>query len=130
MLADERYYSFAHQHHAYLARGRYAEQLEAWFRHFRRDQFLILASEHFYADPAGSVRQAAAFLDCPVRSAPLGAMNESGKSAMDPARGAPSPPGLPPKTSGWRGCSAGRRRGRDGPHPLPPLPLRQARGRG
>lgn len=86
MLADERYYSFAHQHHAYLERGRYAEQLEAWFRHFPREQFLILASEAFYADPAASIRQAAAFLDLPPFELPSWrTMNESGKPAMDPA---------------------------------------------
>ncbi|HET7093675.1 MAG TPA: sulfotransferase domain-containing protein, partial [Thermomicrobiales bacterium] len=85
LLADERYYSFAHQHHAYLARGRYAAQLEGWFRHFRRERFLILASEAFYADPAGSIRQAAAFLDLPPFDLPAWRpLNESGKPAMDP----------------------------------------------
>ncbi|HEU5434177.1 MAG TPA: sulfotransferase domain-containing protein, partial [Thermomicrobiales bacterium] len=84
MLADERYYSFAHQHYAYLERGRYAEQLEEWFRHFPREQFLILASERFYADPAGSIRQAASFLGLPPFDLPRWRpMNESGKAAMD-----------------------------------------------
>ncbi len=30
LLDDPSYRSFAHQHHSYLARGRYAEQLAAW----------------------------------------------------------------------------------------------------
>jgi Sulfotransferase domain len=86
MLADDRYYSFAHQHHSYLARGRYAGQLETWFRHFPRDRLLILPSEAFYADPAASIRQATAFLDLPPFDLPAWRpMNESGKSAMDPA---------------------------------------------
>jgi hypothetical protein len=86
MLADERYDSVAHQHHSYLARGRYAAQLEEWFRHFPRQQFLILASEHFYADPARAVRQAASFLDLPPFDLPAWRpMNASDKAAMDPA---------------------------------------------
>ncbi|WP_224483073.1 sulfotransferase domain-containing protein [Robertkochia aurantiaca] len=34
---------------SYLSRGLYAEQLQRWFRHFDREQFLILKSEDFYS---------------------------------------------------------------------------------
>lgn len=39
-----------HRHHSYLARGRYAEQLERWFEHFPREQLLVLRSEDVFAD--------------------------------------------------------------------------------
>lgn len=39
-----------HRHHSYLARGRYAEQLERWFEYFPREQFLIIPSEDYFAD--------------------------------------------------------------------------------
>src|SRR5262249_11705913 len=51
LLGDPLYNSFVHQHHSYLARGRYEEQLRLWFSLFPREQFLILQSEAFYADP-------------------------------------------------------------------------------
>jgi hypothetical protein len=42
---------WAHQHLSYLARSRYAEQLERWFRHFPRARFLVLRSEDAFAEP-------------------------------------------------------------------------------
>lgn len=50
--------SFAHQHHAYVARGRYAEQLERWYRAFPPDRLLLLRSEDLMADPAAVFREA------------------------------------------------------------------------
>jgi hypothetical protein len=66
ILADPGYRSFAHQHHAYLARGLYAEQLERWFACFDRDRFLILAAEELFADPAAALAAAEEFLDLPL----------------------------------------------------------------
>ena len=43
--------SHAYEHFSYLARGRYAEQLEAWFELFPREQVLVLRSEDLYRDP-------------------------------------------------------------------------------
>ncbi len=55
LRTEPTYRSFAHQHHSYLARGRYAEQLAVWYKHFPREQFLILDQRRFYADlQAGS----------------------------------------------------------------------------
>jgi hypothetical protein len=44
MLADPRYFSDAWWNHTYLARGRYAEQLERWLAVFPREQLLVLSS--------------------------------------------------------------------------------------
>ena len=48
---DPGYVSFSHQHHAYLARGRYAEQLATLFNLVGRDRVLVLDSAAFFTDP-------------------------------------------------------------------------------
>jgi hypothetical protein len=62
LRAEPAYRSFAHQHHSYLSRGRYAGQLERWFERFDRDQVLILSAEDLFATPGGAVRDAQEFL--------------------------------------------------------------------
>lgn len=57
-----RYRSFSHQHHSYIARSRYAGQLERWFQHFDRDRFLLLSSEELFEDPRGALVEAQRFL--------------------------------------------------------------------
>ena len=37
--------------HSYLTRGMYADQLENWFRHYNRKQFLILTTDDFRKNP-------------------------------------------------------------------------------
>jgi hypothetical protein len=65
ILADPTYRSYAHQHHSYLARGRYAEQLERWFTLFPREQILIQDSRRFFADPGPAYDRTLAFLGLP-----------------------------------------------------------------
>jgi hypothetical protein len=65
MAEDESYYSFAHQHFTYRAKGRYSEQLERWLSYFPREQLLVLRSEDLYADPTGATRSVASFLGLP-----------------------------------------------------------------
>ena len=62
ILADERYVSFDHSRYSYLARGVYVDQLRAWMDYFPREQFLLLRSEDFYADPASSLERVSQFL--------------------------------------------------------------------
>jgi hypothetical protein len=86
MLADEGYVSSALQHHSYLARGRYAEQLEGWFARVPRERLLVLRSEDLYADPAAAVRRATDFLG--LDPAPLRdprPHNERAYPPLDPA---------------------------------------------
>ena len=47
--------SHAHQHFSYLARGRYAEQLERWFTLFPREQFLVLRFEDLAREPLARI---------------------------------------------------------------------------
>lgn len=56
-LRDPRHYSFDHDHHTYLARGRYAEQLRVYFDQFPREQLLVLSLDSLKHDPAGSFRR-------------------------------------------------------------------------
>ncbi|HEU4754078.1 MAG TPA: sulfotransferase, partial [Armatimonadota bacterium] len=45
MAADPGYHSEIHRRFSYLSRGRYIEQMERVFRHFPREQVLVLKSE-------------------------------------------------------------------------------------
>ena len=59
------YYSDEYTHRSYLSRGIYVEQLQAWMSLFPAEQFLILKSEDFYADPVTAFKQVSAFLNLP-----------------------------------------------------------------
>jgi hypothetical protein len=48
MAADWSYWSHSHEHHSYVSKGLYAEQLERLFRFYDRDQVMVLQSEEFY----------------------------------------------------------------------------------
>jgi Sulfotransferase domain len=66
LLAEPLYNSFAHQHHSYLARGRYHEQLARWRSRFDDAQLLVLSSERFFAEPERTFRQVLDFLELPA----------------------------------------------------------------
>ncbi|GAA5072312.1 hypothetical protein HNP84_003852 [Thermocatellispora tengchongensis] len=57
--------SHAHRHHAYLARGRYAEQLSRLELLVGRDRVLVLDSHRFFADPEATFDRVLAFLGLP-----------------------------------------------------------------
>ena len=62
MLADPAYFSHAWWNHTYLARGRYAEQLERWLAVFPRERLLVLPSEALFDRPAESYASILEFL--------------------------------------------------------------------
>jgi Sulfotransferase domain len=66
MLAEPLHHSFAHQHHSYLARGRYHEQLATWRALFDDSQLLVLSSERFFAEPGRWFKQVLDFLELPA----------------------------------------------------------------
>ena len=66
ILQDEHYQSHTYRHHSYLTRGIYVDQLQAWMCLFSREQFLILKSEDFYADPAAALKEVYTFLNLPA----------------------------------------------------------------
>lgn len=59
-----------HQHWSYLARGRYAPQLDRWLACFPRDRFLVVFAETFFADPASVLRRVEAHLGLPETPSP------------------------------------------------------------
>jgi hypothetical protein len=54
LLDDPAAVSGPHEHFSYLARGRYAEQLERWFEAFGSERVLVLFSEDHFEDPEGT----------------------------------------------------------------------------
>jgi hypothetical protein len=65
MIREPGCFSRAWWDYTYLARGRYAEQLERWFAVFPRDQLLVVASEELAADPGGTYSRILEFLGAP-----------------------------------------------------------------
>jgi hypothetical protein len=66
LLADERFYSAAHQHHSYLSRGIYARQLRELYRlGLGDDRLMVLQSETFFADPGREFPRVLEFLGLP-----------------------------------------------------------------
>jgi hypothetical protein len=66
MAAEPLYNSFEHQHHSYLARGRYAEQLDRWRARFDDQQLLVLSSERFFREPEDTFARVLEFLELPA----------------------------------------------------------------
>jgi sulfotransferase family protein len=67
MLRDPSYFSLAWWNYTYLARGRYAEQLERWFAAFPREQLLVLFTEELSADTPATYRRVLDFLGVGAR---------------------------------------------------------------
>jgi hypothetical protein len=75
-----------HQLHSYLARGRYAEQLERWFALYPRERIHILRFEDFAQDPLAGLNATLAFLGLPpAASVSLEARNTRRYPAMEEA---------------------------------------------
>ncbi len=70
MIADPRYRSRSHQHHAYLSRGRYAEQLGRLGHLFGRDRIHVADSGDFFAKPEPVYAAVLDFLGLPLAGYP------------------------------------------------------------
>lgn len=68
MRAEPLYVSFEHQHHSYVARGRYVDQLRRWHDHVDPDRLLVIDAGAFFADPDAEYRTVLRFLELPERS--------------------------------------------------------------
>jgi Sulfotransferase domain len=85
MLQDDGYVSHAWYRYSYLMRGAYAEQVEAWLERFRRDQFLFIRSEDFFADPQATYTEVLGFLGLPEwRPDRFEALNKMTMDSMRP----------------------------------------------
>ena len=65
LAVDPDYYSFAHQHHAYRARGEYARYLSAMAQHLGRERIHVVESERFFTDPEPVYDEICEFLGLP-----------------------------------------------------------------
>ena len=65
VLAAPNGHHFSHQHHSYVARGRYAEQLNRWDAHLPADQILVLFSTDLRDDTGPTMARVHRFLGLP-----------------------------------------------------------------
>jgi hypothetical protein len=80
------YVSFSHQHHSYLSRGRYADQLETVFAAIPRDHVAVVVSERLFAEPETVESEVLDFLGLPPASdRPHGRHNAGRYDEMPPA---------------------------------------------
>lgn len=68
LRSDPRYYSFDHDHHTYLARGRYAEHLKPWLDLIPRENLLVLNAEDLFRASDATFARTQRFLGLPVWS--------------------------------------------------------------
>ena len=66
MLADPAYFSHAWWNYTYLARGRYAEQLERWLAVFPEEQLLIVPTEDLAESPRETYSRVLSHLRAPA----------------------------------------------------------------
>ncbi|WP_256759521.1 sulfotransferase domain-containing protein [Cohnella sp. WQ 127256] len=59
---DPYYFNESHQHHSYLSRGIYVDQLEEWHRYCPSEKILILSFEDFFGGLPDSMRKVTDFL--------------------------------------------------------------------
>ncbi|MFI5040338.1 MAG: sulfotransferase domain-containing protein [Acidimicrobiales bacterium] len=87
LLMDEQHHrSFPRYRWSYLSMGQYAEQLEAWFRFFPREQFLFIVSEDMDRDADATFRRVYDFLGLPYHELPKLARRVVGHyEPMEPA---------------------------------------------
>ncbi len=76
--------SFEHQHHSYVARGQYAEQVERLWNVFGRDRVLILSSNELFGDPASAYASTLSFLGLPPHDANFEVHNARSYSKISP----------------------------------------------
>jgi hypothetical protein len=60
----------SHQHHGYVARGRYAEQIERLWKCVGRDRCLVLYTADLERDPSAVMERVHTFLGIPPRPTP------------------------------------------------------------
>ena len=86
LRADPGYQSHAHQHHAYLTRGRYVDQLERLERLFGRERMYVIDSGDLFTDAEPILAGLFAFLGVPPWQPPsFEQHNARPRSSLDPA---------------------------------------------
>ncbi len=85
LVADPSYRSFEHQHHSYLARGRYVEQLERLSSAIGRHRLHVVDAGMFFDKPEPVYDEILEFLGLPAWQRPeFGKYNARVRSELDP----------------------------------------------
>lgn len=71
IVADPTYNSFSHQHHGYLHRGRYIEQVRRMESAIGRDRMHVVDAEDFFTDPKPVWTEVVRFLGLPDSPVPV-----------------------------------------------------------
>ncbi len=66
LIANETLISRPHQHYSYLSRGHYAGQLERFYKHFDRNNVLVMATETLVAESEQSLAEIQKFVGLDV----------------------------------------------------------------
>jgi hypothetical protein len=74
LIADPAYVSPHHQHHSYLARGQYAQQLNRLYTVYPSEHVLVLDSHRFFAAPDAGFETVLRFLGIPPSHLPASRM--------------------------------------------------------
>jgi hypothetical protein len=86
MLEDPTYFSYSLQHHSYVARGMYLEQVRTWHALVAPERLLILDSAELFGDPDGTFARVLAFLGlAPFSLESYEKMNAHSYDRMSPA---------------------------------------------
>jgi hypothetical protein len=85
IVADHRYNSFSHQHHSYVARGQYADQLGVLRSLFPAERMSIVLSERLFQEPKQVEEEVLAFLGPPARTSGTYARHNAGRYTEMPA---------------------------------------------
>ncbi|MFD6097640.1 sulfotransferase domain-containing protein [Nocardiopsis flavescens] len=86
LLSEPGYVSHSHQHHGYIARGRYADQLERMEGHLGRDRMYVADYAELFDGTVGELRRIEDFLGLPPGPDRVpGRHNARGRAAMPEA---------------------------------------------
>jgi hypothetical protein len=76
--------SFSHQHHSYVARGQYADQLERLWSVFGRERVLVISSSQLFGEPDTVYARTLSFLELSAHVADYEVHNARSYSRIDP----------------------------------------------
>jgi hypothetical protein len=86
LMTDPKYYSEHHDHHTYLARGRYAEHLQPWLELVPSNNLLVLRAEDLFQSPVETFADVQRFLRVPVvTDVALRRYNKRGQPPIQPS---------------------------------------------
>jgi hypothetical protein len=84
-LGDPAAKSFSHQHHSYVSRGQYADQVQRLWDVFGQDRVLLIPSPELFGDPATTYGTTLSFLGLAPHEASYEVHNARSYSKLEPS---------------------------------------------